>query len=876
MHLTIRHTLAIAAAVAALTGPLAAQGAPMRAGGHYAVVDAAGVIRWADTHDELRLFGANYAITSSSDYRAAGLVSSDRRAMIDDDVAHFARMGWTGMRLAFWGDWQSSDRAGNLLRTDHLDLLDYLVARARERGISILLNPIHTYDAGWPDAEHDTFPGFAAHIPKDRLGTDPAAMAAQVNYLHQLLAHVNPYTGIALADEPAIVFIEMINEPIHHPEDLAGSVRYIDTLVGAVRASGSRALTFHNVSQDFRIAEAIRRSRVDGATFGWYPTGLNAGHELRGNSLRAVDAYPALRDSTLAGRPRLVYEFDTADEQRGEMYPAMARVFRQGGVQVADMFAYDMLATASRNLGWQTHRLNLVYTPRKAMSAVIAAEVMRRLPAGGDYGPYPRNRSFGPFRVSYEDDLSEMVTDDAFLNAGATRTAPPHPERLRRVAGYGSSPVVQYEGEGTYFLDRVRPGVWRLEVYPDAVDVDDPFVIQRRDKLVTRAIARAWPMTVRLPDLGASFVAQPLTAGNAASTRATDGRVVVRPGVYVLSAGDPASRASLPARLGALAFTEFHAPATDAWPTRVFFDATPEVLAGRPATIAARVASDILPDSVTLWLRPVGRGWFTPAAMRRVSAYGYRATLPTGTLEPGPYDAVIAVRHGDSTVTYPDGVSRVPRDWDFHTNGAWPLSVVNPRTPLRLLDPAPDATRLTFTRLGDAGRAGLFHLVPSAATGATALRFELPPSPTADPLDDYTASLVVDRRIAGRQETADSATAIRVRLRGLAATQRLYLSLMERDGTTWGTTIDVGTGWTERTIPLAALRAVRGVNLPLGYPGRWNYWVAPAAARGGRGDRLRASAVERLQLSLRPPRRSKPAARRPGVEVESVTLLFDR
>ena len=97
---------------------------------------------------------------------------------------------------------------------------------------------------------------------------------------------------------------------------------------------------------------------------------------------------------------------------------------------------------------------------------------------------------------------------DAFLYAGSTRSTPPDPAALRRIAGYGSSPVVAYEGEGIYFLDKVRAGVWRLEVYPDAVPVRDPFEAPNPGKIVTRAISRAWPMTVTLPDLGDSFTVQ--------------------------------------------------------------------------------------------------------------------------------------------------------------------------------------------------------------------------------------------------------------------------------------------------------------------------------------------------------------------------------
>ena len=89
-------------------------------------LDSAGVVRWRDDRQEVALFGANYVLPTASDYRAAGYVRGDRKKMIDEDMAHFARMGWDALRLTFWGDWEASDSAGNLLQNDHLDLQDYL------------------------------------------------------------------------------------------------------------------------------------------------------------------------------------------------------------------------------------------------------------------------------------------------------------------------------------------------------------------------------------------------------------------------------------------------------------------------------------------------------------------------------------------------------------------------------------------------------------------------------------------------------------------------------------------------------------------------------------------------------------------------------
>jgi hypothetical protein len=828
-------------------------------------LDKDGVMRWRESRQEVSLFGANYVLPTASDYRAAGYLHGDRKRMIDEDMAQFARMGWDGLRLTFWGDWEASDSAGNLIANDHLDLQDYLIARARERGIYMLFSPIQLYGSNWPDALQDTSaPGFGRHFGKGRMGTDPAAIAAQVNYLRQILNHVNPYTHVALKDESAILFIELVNEPWHHPEDLQGSIAYINALTDAVRSTGCTKLIFYNVSQDFRIAEAIRRSRAQGVTFGWYPSGLNSGHELQGNYLRGTDAYPDMLRPELARMPRIVYEFDSPDLRTGYMYPAMIRTFRAVGAQAALMFAYDMLGTASRNLGWQTHYLNLVYTPRKAMSAIIAAEAMHRLPRLNSYGPYPQNMRFGAFHVSADSNLGELVARDAFLYAGSTQSRPPDLAALRRIAGYGSSPTVTYEGEGIYFLDKVRPagGVWRLEVYPDAVPVRDPFEPPSPDKIVTRAISRAWPMTVALPDLGTTFTVQPITAGNSRTETAVAGRFTVTPGVYVLSREGPVDPATLPTRLGPLGFGEYHAPATDSLPLSIQSLAAARYLAGRDTELRARVVDQTPPDSVKLFIG--SRGF----AMRPAGGYEYAALIPAAVLREGPYSFVIAAFRGNTVVTFPGGVRQNPTDWNYSAGASWALDAVGPRTPLRLFTPAADAARLAFTRIGDAGRRGLFRLAWSDVTGQPVFHFELPADTSGWSPADYTASLVI--------EDIGGADALHVRLRGLGPRQILHITLMEDDGTSWSAPVAVDSAWSEQTLPLSAFTLGRGVLLPQGFPGEWNYWVGPAAGRGGAADHLRPDHVERLQLSLRREQGVSVSPGSYGVEVEWVSATFPR
>jgi hypothetical protein len=199
---------------------------------------------------------------------------------------------------------------------------------------------------------------------------------------------------------------------------------------------------------------------------------------------------------------------------------------------------------------------------------------------------------------------------------------------------------------------------------------------------------------------------------------------------------------------------------------------------------------------------------------------------------------------------------------------------VKSTTAVSLFQPLADAPRLAFTRIGDAGRRGIFRTLTSPVSGNALFHLELPVF-NGRGLPDYTASLVLDDRLTGRRADLARAQGIRVRLRGLGTRQQLHLTLVEHDGTSWSTAIAVDSTWQDCTIPLTDLRVARAVLLPQAFPGDWNYWIGPAAGRGTPNDRPHLGDLERLQLSLRdePGMTLSPGSY--GVEIESVVLTFD-
>lgn len=780
------HALLLGAAVIVA---VAVQAAPAD---RTARVDQAGVLRWEDDGSEVALFGVNYYVPFAIDYHQLGLQGLDRDQCLRDDVAHFARLGLTAIRLHCW-DREISDAAGNLQDNEHLRLLDLLLSECAQRGIYAVMTPI----AWWGTPEGET--GFSSVYPMHQMTRDPQAWEAQANYLRQYLNHVNRYTGKAYKDDPAIVAVELINEPTYDPDVPDETVtEYINTLCAAVRETGCRKPIFYNCWGSKH--EAAAAATVDGVSFGWYPTGLVSGGALRGNFLARVDDYPSMRDPVLAKKAKIVYEFDAADVPGTVMYPAMARAFRSGGAQIATQFQYDVTALADTNVNWQTHYLNLIYTPGKALSFAIAAEVFRHTPRHKLFGPYPHNLRFSHCRLDPAADLSEYVTADSFLYANDTPTKPPRPERLTRVWGRGSSPLVAYAGTGAYFLDRLAPGVWQLQVYPDAVPVADPYAGGSSEK--TRVLWQSHRMAIRLPDLGADFR---VFAGRDGPTRA--GRrgpdLQLRPGNYLL-----VRRGTQPP--ADLSLTEFIAPPGSDAPPTAFLEAPPSWRQGKPLTIHATVAA-VGDAGCTLHLQSAGRDKFALYPMQRVRTYEYTVTVPAAALQPGRAHLALTVQTAAGTLTFPGGRPEPPE-----------TSAPEPRrfSLLRLagLTEAPPA-RYT----GPAGRAFASALVPGAQPNHRALRLEAAGF-------GETGCISAEVPVDDLPPDIGDYNAVSVVARGGANTPAVEISLGQSDGNAFGRNFVLGPTWHESIVPLSQLSPMWSTTAKAPRPERINRVVFVAGA----------------------------------------------
>ena len=655
-------------------------------------VDKDGVLRWKSNHTEASFFGVNYTTPFAYAYRAHKALNIDLEKAIQQDVYHMARIGLDAFRVHVW-DNEISDVSGNLLENDHLRLFDFLLAELKKRNIKIIITPIAFWGNGYPERDENT-PGFSKFYGRGKLTTNDSAIAAQENYLKQFFNHINPYTKLPYKEDRDVIAVEINNEPSHSGPK-SGVTNYINRLAAAIKTTGWSKPVFYNISQGPYYADAVAASVVDGFSFQWYPSGLVSGGELKGNYLPHVDRYTIPFDTIPAfvKKALMVYEFDAADILQPVMYPVMAKSFRQAGFQWATQFAYDPMALAYANTEYQTHYLNLAYTPSKAISMLIASRVFHKVPRLKNYGSYPADSVFDVFRVSYKEALSEMNSGEEFYYSNSTNTNPVDVSKLQHVAGVGSSSIIKYNGLGAYFLDKLEDGVWRLEVMPDAIFIRDPFERPSPSKEVTRIQWQNNQMQIVIPNLRSDFIIKGLNDGNSFSSQSTTTGFQLSPGSYLLTTKGK-TFSGVPDNVGSIKLKEFVAPQPTN--TEMYLSHQPfaEVTSGKPIQLSAKVVG-IDTGRVTLVISQMfGRVKTIP--MVRKTASDFVCEIPADLVTPGVLNYRIILRKGNGVATFPGNLKGNPFAWDNYHNETWKIFVAASNGRLELYNPTNDRMSRTY------------------------------------------------------------------------------------------------------------------------------------------------------------------------------------
>lgn len=803
-------------------------------------VDDQGIMRWGTTGDEVCAFGTNYSIPFAYwDWRAP--IGVDYEQAIDEDVYHMARLGLDGYRIHVWPS-MISDTLGNLIYNRHFQLFDYLLYRLKERGILAYITPM--YLSGGTQG----FP--YKYGMKTGCLSDTAAFAPQANYLAQFVSHVNPYTGIAYKDDPDILAFEIVNEPGHwkRPDLTTG---YINMMYDTIRATGCIKPIMYNMTTSAEFIDQILASKVEGGSFQWYPSGLTANHDQKGNMLPNVDKYhiPFIDKLKGTNRPIFGYEFSPSDiGASSHLYPAMARSFREAGFQFMAHFAYDPMHAAYCNVEYRTHFLNLAYTPKKAIGLMIANEVFHAVPLWESYGRYPENNRFESFRIDYEDDLAEMVTDQKFLHSNHTSTLPPRADLLEQVAGTGSSPVVNFTGNGAYFLDKLEDGVWRLEVMPDALWVRDPFFVPSVQREAAVTISREHWMAINLPDLQEEFSIEGLNEGNHLQVTAEGSSFVISPGAYLLTRKGKSSRWNGEDTWMNIRLNEFYEPDRLLEKTYVLHDPPWQTSAGKALELEAKIVAPFQPGEVEVIILGVGGGETYPMVQK--DPYHYIAEIPQEMLQ-GPQQLRyhISIRKGDKCLLYPKGnegdhllARRIYTDDRFLDDGQpYEIQVVDSNAPVCLFDSDRDWRYLTKP-----GRQTRIDCYPGPVPGKSMMHLSIPNLNSEE--HDFSVRSYCRDRIEERLSDVNKKN--RLVFYGNSLYNRpckLQMALIMTDGSTYGglLSIDETAGYYE--ILLKDLKKVKSVLLPRPYPKFQVYWFEPSKT-----ELFDLSLVESLQISIGP------------------------
>lgn len=185
------------------------------------VVDKNGHLVGERSHRRVRLVGANLNFSANTLEEASRGATDPEKAKELEHAAcnrlatHFRRMGYNSVRFHHidvilqkggWNAWKSDDIDPRML-----DRLDYMFHAMKQAGLYVTTDLYQMRRVAKGE-----IPGLKSGLNfgqlKGILPVSEDAFACWEKFAKLLLNHVNPYTGIAWKDDPALAFLVAVNE----------------------------------------------------------------------------------------------------------------------------------------------------------------------------------------------------------------------------------------------------------------------------------------------------------------------------------------------------------------------------------------------------------------------------------------------------------------------------------------------------------------------------------------------------------------------------------------------------------------------------------------------------------------------------------------
>jgi len=154
----------------------------------------------------IRFFGVNLVADAAFPTRSKSHFIAGRMRKMGINVVRFHHLDnpWSRESLFEWG------QDTRHLNPETLDRMELLISELKQQGIYINmnLNVSRTFNSADGVVDADSLADFGKGVTL----FDPQLIDLQKEYASQLLTHENPYTGLALVDDPVMAMVEIANE----------------------------------------------------------------------------------------------------------------------------------------------------------------------------------------------------------------------------------------------------------------------------------------------------------------------------------------------------------------------------------------------------------------------------------------------------------------------------------------------------------------------------------------------------------------------------------------------------------------------------------------------------------------------------------------